>query len=176
MEWFLRVYWKKLILVFLLAGGAAFIALRHGASDAPGSGWTALNGEIGGILSEETPKSPSGTGNSKPEAPSSGKEGSSVQAGSKAGETSPETKPGTAVPASSAQPSGKPGSPGAIDINTATASRLADLPGIGPSKAKAIVAYRETNGPFGSPEELRKVKGIGPKTYEGLKSRITVSP
>ncbi|MNJ03855.1 ComE operon protein 1 [compost metagenome] len=50
------------------------------------------------------------------------------------------------------------------------------MPGIGPSKAKAIVAYREANGPFSEPEDLMKVKGIGTKTFEALKNRIAVSP
>jgi competence protein ComEA len=51
-----------------------------------------------------------------------------------------------------------------------------DLPGVGPSKAKAIIAYREEHGPFAAPEDLMKVKGIGQKTFDGLKSRISVLP
>lgn len=54
-----------------------------------------------------------------------------------------------------------------VDINTADAKTLAEgLVGVGMSKAEAIVAYREENGPFASVDELAKVKGIGDKTVE----------
>lgn len=61
-----------------------------------------------------------------------------------------------------------------IDINTASAKELALLKGIGQKKAAAIVEFRETNGPFLLPEDLVKVPGIGPKTFEANKDRITV--
>ncbi|HEY8515267.1 MAG TPA: ComEA family DNA-binding protein [Candidatus Binatia bacterium] len=60
-----------------------------------------------------------------------------------------------------------------IDINSASAEELATLPGVGPAKAEAIIAYRET-APFKSPEELVEVKGIGEKLYAQLKDKITV--
>jgi len=54
-----------------------------------------------------------------------------------------------------------------VDINTADASTLAaELNGIGAAKAAAIVAYRETHGPFKRLEDLSHVKGIGEKTVE----------
>ena len=54
-----------------------------------------------------------------------------------------------------------------VDINKADASTLAsELNGIGASKASAIVAYREANGPFRHIEYLKNVKGIGLKTVE----------
>ncbi len=62
----------------------------------------------------------------------------------------------------------------AININTASESELEHLPGIGPSKAKAIVEYRQKNGPFKSAEDIKHVSGIGDKTYEALKSQISV--
>ena len=61
-----------------------------------------------------------------------------------------------------------------ININTATAAELTSLPGIGEAKAKKIVAYRETNGNFGSIEEIKNVSGIGDATFENIKSYITV--
>jgi len=62
-----------------------------------------------------------------------------------------------------------------ININLAPASELELLPGIGPTKAQAIVDYREGQGLFQSKEEIQNVSGIGPKTYEKLKDQITVS-
>ncbi|OSI13890.1 ComEA family DNA-binding protein, partial [Neisseria dumasiana] len=49
----------------------------------------------------------------------------------------------------------------AVNINTATEEELKALPGIGPSKAAAIVAYRQHNGQFKSVDDLKNVKGIG---------------
>ena len=61
-----------------------------------------------------------------------------------------------------------------ININTASQADLENLPGIGPVKAKTIIAYRESNGFFRSIEDVQKVPGIGPKTFENLRSLITV--
>ncbi|MCF6408556.1 helix-hairpin-helix domain-containing protein [Pseudalkalibacillus salsuginis] len=62
---------------------------------------------------------------------------------------------------------------GKIDINRAEDTELETIPGIGPSKAGAIIAYREENGPFSSIDELVNVPGIGQKTLEQLKEYIT---
>ena len=48
------------------------------------------------------------------------------------------------------------------------------LPGIGPSKAKAIIQYREEHGTFKKIEDLKSVSGIGEKTFEKLKDLITI--
>ncbi len=61
-----------------------------------------------------------------------------------------------------------------VNINTADATALDTLPGVGPSTAQKIVADREANGPFGSPEDLGRVSGIGPKRLEQLKDLISV--
>lgn len=62
---------------------------------------------------------------------------------------------------------------GPVDINTADAATIAkELPGIGLSKAQAIVAYREKNGSFKNAEDLRKIKGIGAKTLERNRANI----
>jgi competence protein ComEA len=62
----------------------------------------------------------------------------------------------------------------AIDINRADAATLAQLHGIGPAKAQAIVEYREANGPFLQVEDLAKVKGIGLRTVEDNRAMVTV--
>lgn len=60
-----------------------------------------------------------------------------------------------------------------VDINTATAEQLADaLTGIGESKSKAIVAYREQNGDFEHIDELVNVRGIGLRTVDRNRDRI----
>lgn len=61
-----------------------------------------------------------------------------------------------------------------VSINRASASEMETLNGIGPSKAANIIKYREENGPFSSVEDLVNVPGIGEKTLESLKERITV--
>ena len=62
-----------------------------------------------------------------------------------------------------------------IDINTADASTLAtELTGIGIAKAEAIVAYRETNGPFKQLDELVKVKGVGEKILEKNRAILVI--
>lgn len=63
---------------------------------------------------------------------------------------------------------------GLININTAPAYKLEELDGIGEVKAAAIVQYREENGYFKSVDELVNVKGIGEKTLEKNRDRITV--
>ncbi|MEG7356626.1 helix-hairpin-helix domain-containing protein [Bacillus inaquosorum] len=61
-----------------------------------------------------------------------------------------------------------------VNINTATLEELQGISGVGPSKAEAIIGYREENGRFQTIEELTKVSGIGEKSLEKIKSSITV--
>lgn len=60
-----------------------------------------------------------------------------------------------------------------VNINTADSNKLQTLPGIGPSKAKRIIEFREKNQ-FKKIEEIKNVDGIGDKTFESLKSLITI--
>ena len=61
---------------------------------------------------------------------------------------------------------------GTININTATASELEALPGIGPSLAEKIVAYRLEHGLFNEPEDLLQVSGVGPAKLEQIRDLI----
>jgi comEA protein len=64
--------------------------------------------------------------------------------------------------------------PQKIDINRAEAWLLEALPGIGPSKAQAIIDYREQNGGFNDVSEILSVPGIGESIYKDIKDMITV--
>lgn len=61
-----------------------------------------------------------------------------------------------------------------VNINTANATELEALPGIGAKKAQAIVEYRTKNGPFKSVEDLEKVNGIGKAMVEKLRKEAVV--
>jgi competence protein ComEA len=65
---------------------------------------------------------------------------------------------------------------GRVNINTATATELDALPGIGPTTAQSIVDYRLQNGPFQAIQDIQNVPGIGPATYDGIKDYITLGP
>ena len=62
-----------------------------------------------------------------------------------------------------------------VDVDRATARELQALPGIGPALAARIVAFRDSNGAFGSLARLQRVKGIGPAIARRLDSLVTFS-
>ena len=64
---------------------------------------------------------------------------------------------------------------GIVNINTADSEALESLPGVGPSTAKAIIAHRQANGPFGKVDDLLNVKGIGDGKFADMKPFVTVS-
>ncbi|MBI3696627.1 MAG: helix-hairpin-helix domain-containing protein [Acidobacteria bacterium] len=61
-----------------------------------------------------------------------------------------------------------------INVNTATAQQLQQLPGIGPTRAAQIIRLREKNGPFRSVEELRAIPRLSEKQFQQLKRYVTV--
>ena len=92
--------------------------------------------------------------------------------------------PKTGEPALAVDPAAVSGGPsggagttaaaGPVDINTATAAALDALPGIGPATAAAIVADRESHGPFATVDDLSRVRGIGPAKLAQLRTLVTV--
>ncbi|MGB8862071.1 MAG: ComEA family DNA-binding protein [Ilumatobacteraceae bacterium] len=73
-----------------------------------------------------------------------------------------------------AESSGAAAATGPVNLNSATADDLDSLPGVGPSTAAAILAYRDQHGPFASVEALADVRGIGPAKLEALRGLVTV--
>ena len=66
------------------------------------------------------------------------------------------------------------GSSPQVDLNTATATQLDSLPGVGPVTAERILAWRTEHGNFRRVEELQEVEGIGPKTYADIAPHVRV--
>jgi len=64
----------------------------------------------------------------------------------------------------------------AVNINTATQSELEAVKGVGASKAKAIISYREANGGFKSLDDLDNVKGFGKASIDKLRDELSVGP
>ncbi|KAB2895652.1 MAG: helix-hairpin-helix domain-containing protein [Kofleriaceae bacterium] len=93
----------------------------------------------------------------------------------------PKALPGAAAPKKSAaddEPArphgGKKAVTGKLNLNTATVEQLMMLPGIGPSKAERVVAWRGKHGPFKRVQDLRKVKGFGYRTLKKLEPNLAV--
>ena len=61
-----------------------------------------------------------------------------------------------------------------VNINTAGVDELVALPGIGRAYAERIVEYRQKNGPFKKVEDILNVRGIGEKTFERIRDRLTI--
>jgi competence protein ComEA len=85
------------------------------------------------------------------------------------GEALPDAVTGRSPP----EPAGG-GAPAPVDLNTAGVDQLDTVPGVGPTTALAIVAYRDRHGPFRSVEDLTEVQGIGPARLEALRDLVRV--
>lgn len=81
--------------------------------------------------------------------------------------------PALVVPDTAAMP-GEESAAALINLNTADASGLEQLPGVGPATAAAIISHREEHGAFGNVDALVAVAGIGPATLESLRDHVTV--
>ena len=69
-----------------------------------------------------------------------------------------------------------PASTAIVNLNTASATDLEGLPGIGAKTAARILEYRQKNGPFKKVEELMNVRGVGEKNFLKLKPQLTIAP
>jgi competence protein ComEA len=83
-------------------------------------------------------------------------------------------KEGAAGATGSTSGDGSTSAGGLINVNTASATELEELSGIGEVLAAAIVDYRTENGAFASVDELEDVSGIGPSTLEEIRDQVTV--
>ena len=63
---------------------------------------------------------------------------------------------------------------GVVNVNTASAEELEQLPGIGASRARALIEAREARGGFASVDELVEVKGIGEASLERMRPHLTI--
>ena len=80
----------------------------------------------------------------------------------------------TAVSAPLAAAKAQKGTPELINVNTANLEELVTLPGIGESYALRLIEYRKKYGPFERVEDLLNVRGIGDRTLDRIRSRVTV--
>lgn len=92
----------------------------------------------------------------------------------KSGEEIPVMQQAAAAPTDLPQPTNSSTETEKININTADATQLQQLTGIGEKRAQDIINYREENGSFQSVEDLMNVSGIGQKTLEKLRNSITI--
>jgi competence protein ComEA len=83
-------------------------------------------------------------------------------------------KPGEPLSAAAGVSVSGSGATGPVDLNSATAAQLDALPGIGPSTAAAIVAYRDKHGPFTSIDGLLEIKGLGASKVDALRELVRV--
>jgi competence protein ComEA len=86
--------------------------------------------------------------------------------------TAGEIAEGTEIPGGAA--SSGTSADGKININTADGETLQQINGVGPATAQKILDYRTQNGKFAAIEDIQNVSGIGAKTFEKMKEKITV--
>lgn len=111
--------------------------------------------------------------------PGKGDKAEAAQTANSAAASAPASSPSASSSSSSSSSSVSSSTSGAasgdlINLNTATASDLQKLNGIGEKKAEQIIAYRQEKGSFKSIDELKEVSGIGDKTFAAIKDQLTI--
>ncbi|SDW89741.1 helix-hairpin-helix domain-containing protein [Paenibacillus sp. CF384] len=165
---------KLLILALILAAILlAVTAIIHPKAEEP-PGWVSVNDEVDSALKPLEKRIADKQGvKSAPEVTAAQSDHSSNP------ETVPEAGSADAKPAVAGKEEEVRSSEttgGKIDINHATEGELDAIPGIGASKARSIIEDREKNGLYASMDDLLRVKGIGPKLLEKMKSSIVLHP
>lgn len=158
-----RLGWRPLLVVALLLVGSGSLAIETRRA---GLNWQETGHRHPGTVA-------GGAGNPAPLPPR-------TLAGSRNGVGAAQRKTAAMTPAAAPTPSvpvpaerGLSG--GRLDLNRATTRELEELPGIGRTIAGRIVAYRQSNGPFRSPEDLRRISGIGSARMARLQGLVSVA-
>ncbi|WP_256760147.1 helix-hairpin-helix domain-containing protein [Cohnella sp. WQ 127256] len=182
---------KLVILSMLLTGGALFVySLFQGSAQSTIPGWTAVNEPLTTAIENlSTPQSTIPTERQSAALspipsvqqpptllPDSVPSQSAVPTANQGNNSSPSSnskqppEPASALSTEAATTA----SSTLLDLNHATQSQLETLPGIGPSKAKAIIAYREKQNGFQNINQLLEVKGIGAKVYDRISPLVQI--
>jgi competence protein ComEA len=173
--------------VVLGAGAAILIYSQFQPTGAAIPGWQPVNDSVRTTLAAHSSSQPTfkpGTAavTTPASAPAASINGASAPAASINGASAPTASTDSAFSAASS-PSSSPTvqsassvNPGVLELNSATEADFDRLPGIGPAKAKAIVAYRQAHRGFRKVEELLQVKGIGPKLFDKIRSQVSIAP
>lgn len=109
--------------------------------------------------------------------PGKGDKAEAAQTANSAAASAPASSPSASASSSSSSVSSSTSGAASgdlINLNTATASDLQKLNGIGEKKAEQIIAYRQEKGSFKSIDELKEVSGIGDKTFAAIKDQLTI--
>ncbi|MDP4091268.1 MAG: helix-hairpin-helix domain-containing protein [Bacillota bacterium] len=85
------------------------------------------------------------------------------------------TTPAASIPTVSVTGTTSPVGSDLININTADENELEKIPGVGPVMAQRIIDYRNKNGDFQAIEDMKNISGVGEKTFEKMKDKITVN-
>lgn len=171
-------------LVLLIKQGTALAQFAQGEESAysrssthadAGNGGTAHSGAATQSSSarsdaEHSSMQSSAQSSEQPSAQSSGQPSVDSSIDSSVEPSAQQTQPadsGTSIDGSSA-------GGGLVNINTATSEQLQTVKGIGPATARKIIEYRDAHGPFASVDELLNIDGIGAKTVQKLRGKVTV--
>lgn len=161
---------KAVVLLMLVTGGALLsYSLYTGSSKQAIPGWTAVNEPLQAALDTLTSEPPVEAPEVKEESPANALR---IEPWSTTPHTSDTPTATTSQPLqvdTTPLPSTQ-----LLDLNKATQSQLETLPGIGPSKAKAILTYREQNNGFQRVDQLIEVKGIGSKIYDQIAPLVQI--